>query len=122
MIRRERKFHSEEFREHVLTAYYNNNESVDRIARCFPLKRGTISSGVYRKNIASFFGKHHGLFRKTSRPFFRSIASFFSKERPQGFSGKTRTSFSLGGNVFQSLLSSCRASGLLLAFMRSNKV
>ena len=27
MIRRERKFYSEEFRERVLTAYYNSNES-----------------------------------------------------------------------------------------------
>ena len=33
MIRRERKFYSEEFRERVLTAYYNSNESVDMIAR-----------------------------------------------------------------------------------------
>ena len=45
MIRRERKFYSEEFRERVLTAYYNSNESVDMIARR--------SSWVHRKRVAS---------------------------------------------------------------------
>ena len=38
MIRRERKFYSEEFRERVLTAYYNSNESVDMIARRFEIR------------------------------------------------------------------------------------
>lgn len=53
MIRRERKFFSEEFRERVLTAYYNSNESVDMIARRFQVKRDTVSSRVYRKRVAS---------------------------------------------------------------------
>lgn len=41
MIRRERKFYSEEFRERVLTAYYNSNESVDMIAR-------SVNAGICR--------------------------------------------------------------------------
>lgn len=53
MIRRERKFYSEEFRERVLTAYYNSNESVDMIARRFQVKRDTVSSWVYRKRVTS---------------------------------------------------------------------
>ena len=53
MIRRERKFYSEEFRERVLTAYYNSNESVDMIARRFQVKRDTVSSWVHRKRVAS---------------------------------------------------------------------
>ena len=52
MIRRERKFYSEEFRERVLTAYYNSNESVDMIARRFQVKRDTVSSWVHRKRVA----------------------------------------------------------------------
>ncbi len=53
MIRRERKFYSKEFRERVLTAYYNSNEPVDMIARRFQVKRDTVSSWVYRKRVTS---------------------------------------------------------------------
>ncbi len=53
MIRRERKFYSEEFRERVLTAYYNSNKSFAMIARRFQVKRDTVSSWVYRKRLAS---------------------------------------------------------------------
>ena len=51
MIRRERKFYSEEFRERVLTAYYNSNESVDMIARRFQVKRDTVSSWFIVKEL-----------------------------------------------------------------------
>lgn len=53
MIRRERQFYSEEFRERVLTAYCCSNESVDMIARRFQVKKNTVSSWVYRKRVAS---------------------------------------------------------------------
>jgi len=53
MIRQERKLYSEEFRERVLTAYYNSNESVDMIARRFQVKRDTVSSWVYRKRVVT---------------------------------------------------------------------
>ena len=49
MIRRERKFYSEEFRERVLTAYYNSNESVDMIARRFQVKRDTVSRFIVKE-------------------------------------------------------------------------
>ncbi|MDR0348536.1 MAG: transposase [Tannerella sp.] len=49
MVRRERKFYSEEFKDRVLTAYYNSNESVSVIARRFEVSRDTVSSWVYRK-------------------------------------------------------------------------
>jgi transposase-like protein len=53
MIRRERKFYSEEFKERVLTAYYNSNESVSMIAGLFEISRDTVSSWVYRKRTAN---------------------------------------------------------------------
>ena len=49
MVRRERKFYSEEFKERVLTAYYNSNESVSMVASRFEVSRDTVSSWVYRK-------------------------------------------------------------------------
>jgi transposase-like protein len=52
MVRRERKFYSEEFKERVLTAYYNSNESVSMMARRFDISRDTVSSWVYRKRTA----------------------------------------------------------------------
>jgi transposase-like protein len=53
MVRRERKFYSEEFKERVLTAYYNSNESVSMVARRFEVNRDTVSSWVYRKRTAN---------------------------------------------------------------------
>lgn len=44
MIRRERKFYSEEFRERVLDAYYKSNESVNMIAVRFQVKPETVKS------------------------------------------------------------------------------
>ncbi|MDR2469949.1 MAG: hypothetical protein LBD27_05665 [Tannerella sp.] len=32
MVKRERKFYSEEFKERVLTSYYNSNESLSMVA------------------------------------------------------------------------------------------
>jgi transposase-like protein len=49
MVKRERKFYSEEFKERVLTSYYNSNESVSMIAGRFQVSRDTVSSWVYRK-------------------------------------------------------------------------
>ncbi|MDR2764140.1 MAG: transposase [Tannerella sp.] len=53
MVRRERKFYSEEFKERVLTAYYNSKESVSMVARRFEVSRDTVSSWVYRKRRSS---------------------------------------------------------------------
>ncbi|KAA6330932.1 hypothetical protein EZS27_020412 [termite gut metagenome] len=53
MVRRERKFYSKEFRERVLTAYYNSSESLAMIAHRFQVKQDTVSSWVYRKNSSS---------------------------------------------------------------------
>jgi transposase-like protein len=53
MIRGERKFYSRAFREQVLTAYYHSNESIAMIARRFQVKKGTVSSWIYRKNSSS---------------------------------------------------------------------
>jgi transposase-like protein len=52
MLRRARRFYSEEFKERVLTAYYNSNESVLMIAQRFDLSRNTVGSWVYRKSTA----------------------------------------------------------------------
>jgi transposase-like protein len=52
MVKRERKFYSEEFKEGVLAAYYNSNESVSSIALRFDVSRDTVSSWVYRKRTA----------------------------------------------------------------------
>ena len=49
MVKRERKFYSEEFKERVLTSYYNSNESVSMVASRFAVSRDTVSSWVYRK-------------------------------------------------------------------------
>ncbi|KAA6345802.1 hypothetical protein EZS27_006649 [termite gut metagenome] len=46
MIRRERKFYSKEFRERVLTVYYNSNESVAMIAHRFQVKKGIEQLGL----------------------------------------------------------------------------
>lgn len=53
MIRRERKFYSREFRERVLDAYYNSNESANMIAIRFQVKPETVKSWVYRKSVSS---------------------------------------------------------------------
>ena len=51
MVKRERKFYSEEFKERVLTSYYNSNESVSMVAGRFQVSRDTVSSWVYRKRM-----------------------------------------------------------------------
>ena len=48
MVKRERKFYSEEFKERVLTSYYNSNESVSTVASRFAVSRDTVGSWVYR--------------------------------------------------------------------------
>jgi transposase-like protein len=53
MVRRERKFYLEEFKERVLAAYYNSNESVAMVAQRFQVNRDTVSSWVYRKERAA---------------------------------------------------------------------
>jgi transposase-like protein len=52
MDRRARKFYSEEFKEHVPTAYYNSNESVSMVSQGFAVSRDTVGSWVYRKRTA----------------------------------------------------------------------
>jgi transposase-like protein len=52
MDRRARKFYSEEFKERVLTAYYNSNESVSMVVQRFAVSRDTVSNWVYRKKTA----------------------------------------------------------------------
>ena len=53
MVRREKKYYSEEFKERALAAYHNSNESVSAIAERFGVKHDTFSSWVYRKRHAS---------------------------------------------------------------------
>ena len=50
MVKREKKFYSEEFKERVITAYQNSNESVSQIAHRYGVNRDTFSSWVYRRN------------------------------------------------------------------------
>jgi transposase-like protein len=53
MVKRERKFYSEELKERVLTAYLKSDESVSQIAIRFQINRDTVSSWVYRKRTVS---------------------------------------------------------------------
>jgi transposase-like protein len=57
MVKRVKKFYSEEFKERALAAYRNSNESVSAIAERFGIKRDTFSCWVYRKNHLSDSGK-----------------------------------------------------------------
>jgi transposase-like protein len=49
MLKRDRKFYSEEFKERALTAYKNSNSSISETAERFGLSRNTFSSWVFRK-------------------------------------------------------------------------
>jgi transposase-like protein len=53
MIKRERKFYSEEFKERALSAYRNSNASMLMIAERFGISRNTFSSWVFRKRTSS---------------------------------------------------------------------
>jgi transposase-like protein len=53
MVSRGRRFYTEAFKERVLTAYYNSNESVLMIARRFDVSKDTVSSWIYRKRTAT---------------------------------------------------------------------
>jgi len=52
MVRREKKFYSEEFKERALAAYHNSHESMSMIAEHFGIKRYTFASWVYRQRAA----------------------------------------------------------------------
>ena len=49
MLKRERKFYSEAFKERVLASYYSGNEPVSVEAARFDASRDTVGSWVYRK-------------------------------------------------------------------------
>ena len=49
MVKRAKKYYSEEFKDRVLTAYQNSNESVSTIAQRYGISRDTFSSWVYRR-------------------------------------------------------------------------
>jgi len=49
MDRRARRYFSEEFKERVLSAYRNGNESIPSIAERFGIKRDTLASWVYHR-------------------------------------------------------------------------
>jgi len=53
MIKRERKFYSEEFKERALSAYRNSNASMLMVAERFGLSRNTFSSWVFRKRTSN---------------------------------------------------------------------
>ena len=53
MIRRERKFYTEVFKERVLRAYYNSNESVSQIAKRYGVSGNTVGTWVYRSRVSS---------------------------------------------------------------------
>jgi transposase-like protein len=52
MVRREKKFYTEECKERILTAYYNSNESVSMVSGRFQVSRDAVGSWVYRKRRA----------------------------------------------------------------------
>jgi transposase-like protein len=53
MVIREKKFYTEEFKEQVLTAYFNSEESVSSIAARFHVNHYTVGGWVYRKKNGS---------------------------------------------------------------------
>jgi transposase-like protein len=53
MIKRERKFYSEEFKARALAAYRNSNASMLMVAERFGLSKNTFSSWVFRKRTSS---------------------------------------------------------------------
>jgi transposase-like protein len=53
MVKRSKKYYSEEFKERVLAAYRNSNESVSAIAQRYGISRDTFSSWVYRRSHSS---------------------------------------------------------------------
>jgi transposase-like protein len=53
MVRRGRKFYTEDFKAQVLAAYNNSDESVTETASRFQINRDTVKSWVYRKRTAS---------------------------------------------------------------------
>ena len=53
MIKRERKFYSEEFKEEALSAYRNSNASILMVANRFGISRNTFSSWVFRNRTSS---------------------------------------------------------------------
>ena len=61
MIKRERKFYSEEFKERALSAYRNSNASMLMVAERFGLSRNTFSSWVFRKRTSSNSKKRNKL-------------------------------------------------------------
>jgi len=61
MIKRERKFYSEEFKERALSAYRNSNASMLMVAERFGLSRNTFSSWVFRKRTSSTSKKRNKL-------------------------------------------------------------
>jgi transposase-like protein len=49
MVRRSKKYYSEELKQRALAAYKNSNESVSMVASRFGINRDTFSSWVHRK-------------------------------------------------------------------------
>ena len=49
MVRRAKKFYSEELKDRALAAYRNSNESVSMVAERFGINRDTFSSWVHRR-------------------------------------------------------------------------
>jgi len=66
MVRRAKKFYSEEFKNRALAAYHNSNESVLATAECFVVKHDTFKSWVYRKQNSSASEKTDKLARLNS--------------------------------------------------------
>jgi transposase-like protein len=81
MSKRERKFYSEEFKERVLTSYYNSNESVSMVASRFEVNRDTVSSWVYRKRTVPDSRKREELSPEEKDSRIRELEKALAKEK-----------------------------------------
>ena len=74
MVRQEKKNYSEEFKERVLAAYHNSDESVSMIAERYGVKRDTFASWVYRKRTTAASSKERVNFVSSGTDFMNNEA------------------------------------------------
>jgi len=74
MVRQEKKNYSEEFKERVLAAYHNSDESVSMIAERYGVKRDTFASWVYRKRTTPSSSKERINFVSSGTDFMNNEA------------------------------------------------
>jgi transposase-like protein len=74
MVRQEKKNYSEEFKERVLAAYHNSDESISMIAERYGIKRDTFASWVYRKRTTPSSSKERINFVSSGTDFMNNEA------------------------------------------------